>query len=298
MDIPGIILSNDQIITYVIASGGLAYDGKGWLWDQPLRWFGQLDEHMFSTVMKTVTLNRCRGNYRWWNPFGCVRFIPGGTVNAFGLTNPGIDWWCEKVGLKITKQLPVIGSILGDPKELAEMAKMLNDYELVALEVNASCPNTGGDILALRNIRNVVAGFEAVRKVSRFPIIGKLSVAHQEINWVVSRCKGLVEAISINSVPWNFAYPDRKSPLAHLGGGGISGKAAQPWTWKLVKELAQMTDTPVIGPSVWDYGDIDRVVELGAKAVSFGAILMPNPYRPLNPLRPTAFVRRHMAENK
>jgi len=41
----------------------------------------------------------------------------------------------------------------------------------------------------------------------------------------------IVEAISINSVPWRVVYPDRESPLTRFGGGGVSGKNAQPCAW-------------------------------------------------------------------
>jgi len=56
------------------------------------------DETLFTTVIKTLTLHPRRGNLRWYNPLGCIRLIPGGTVNAVGLTNPGIDWWCHEIG--------------------------------------------------------------------------------------------------------------------------------------------------------------------------------------------------------
>jgi len=285
----GIKLSNGHVLKYVIASGGLAYDGKGWFWDQPLRRFELLDERLFTTVIKTLTLQPRIGNFKWWNPLGCVRYLRGGgVVNAFGLTNPGIDWWCKNVGPRInSSETAVVGSILGETDELTEMTKRLNDFDLVGLEINASCPNTGGDIL--QNSDRVISGFETVANASRLPLIGKLSVAH-DIGYIVPRIRGIIEAISINSVPWHIVFPNRKSPLAHLGGGGVSGKVAQPFTWKMVEDLVAITDIPVIGPSVWDYEDIGQLSGLGAMAVSFGSVLMWYPWRP------TQFVRRHMAE--
>ena len=103
---------------------------------------------------------------------------------------------------------------------------------------------------------------------------------------ILSSIGGLIEAISINSVPWDIVFPDKKSPLAHLGGGGVSGKVAQPHTWGFVKRIVKETKIPVIGPSVWDFKDIERLRKLGAKAISFGAIFLPYPWRP------TTFVRR------
>jgi len=296
LKMPGIELSNGHVLSYVIASGGLGYDGHGWLWDQPLRMLDLMNEQLFTTVMKTGTLGSRIGNYRWWNPLRCISYLPDGSVvNATGLSNPGIHCLHRKIKPKIdSRKSAVIGSILGEPDELAEMARILNDVDFVGLEDNASCPNTESDLLG--NSEKVIRGLEAIKQVTRFPLIVKLSVAH-DIPWIVERAEGLVEAISINSVPWVIAFPGKKSPLDRLGGGGVSGKAAQPFTWKLVRELANMTDIPVIGPSICDYGDINTLIGFGAQAVSFGSVLMPNPYRPLNPLRPTALVRRHMREN-
>ncbi len=131
MKVPGIRLSNDHVLRYVIASGGLEYDGQGWFWDYPLRWLRLLDEKLFSTVMKTGTLLPRKGNFRWYNPLLCICYLPNGVVNAFGLTNPGIHRLNRKIKPRIDSgRAAVIGSILGDPEEKVEMAHTLNDIDL------------------------------------------------------------------------------------------------------------------------------------------------------------------------
>jgi len=54
----------------------------------------------------------------------------------------------------------------------------------------------------------------------------------------------------------------------------------------LAKKLIEITNVPVIGPSVWDFEDIEKLREMGAKAVSFGSVFMCHPWRP------TLYVRR------
>lgn len=277
-------ISNGHTFEYMVASGALAFDGLGWPWEQPLRWIGLLDETIFTTVIKTLTLEPRQGNLRWHNPFGCIRFIPGGTLNAVGLTNPGIEWWCRKIGPRIdSSKAPVMSSILGEPDELALMTKMLNDFDLVGIEINASCPNTQDDLLV--NTEKIIESCEAVKSISHFPVILKFSVVH-DIRNIVNRVEDFVEAFSINSVPWRVIFPGQRSPFTHLGGGGVSGKVAQSYTWKLVKELSEMSKIPVIGPSVWDFEDIAILRNLGAKAISFGSVFLKYPWRP------TLFVRR------
>lgn len=284
-------LSNEHSFEYMVASGGLAFDGLGWPWEQPLRWIGLLDPSLFTVVVKTLTYHLRKGNLCWYNPFGCIRILPQGVVNSVGLTNPGIDWWCRKVGPTIdSKKISLVGSILSDKvNELVEMAVMLNDFDLVGLEINASCPSTERDFLG--NIQRIIRGCEVVRGKSRFPLILKLSVVHDP-ELILPKIEGIIEAISINSVPWKIVFPQKKSPLTHLGGGGVSGKVAQPYTWRLVKKFVSMSSIPVIGPSVWDFSDINELRKIGAKAVSFGSIFLRYPWRP------TAFVQKDMKRNQ
>ncbi len=284
-------LSNGHRFEYMAASGALAFDGKGWPWEWPLWKIGLLDPSLFTVVIKTLTYRPRKGNLSWYNPFRCIRFLHQGTVNAVGLTNPGIKWWCWKIGPTVNRKgIPLVGSILSDRiDELLVMADMLNDFDLVALEINASCPNTEGDLL--ENTQKIIEGCRAVKKRSRFPIILKLSVVHN-IGSILPGVEGIVEAISINSVPWRVIFPDRKSPLAHFGGGGVSGKIVQPHTWDFAEKLESFASIPVIWPSVWDFSDIVELRQKKVKAISFGSIFLRYPWRP------TLFVRRDKKEKR
>lgn len=285
-----ITLSNGHSFEYMAASGALEFDGNGWPWEQPLRWCGLLDPSLFTVVIKTLTRHPRKGNLKLYKPWTCIRLIPGGVVNAVGLTNPGIEWWCETVGPNVNrKKIALVGSILSDSiDELGEMAAMLNDYDLVGLEINASCPNTEDNLLS--HTKKVIEQTIAVKEKSHLPLILKLSVVH-DVETIVRELTGCVEAYSINSVPWNSMYPHRTSPLARLGGGGVSGRVAQTYTWALLKKLTTITATPVIGPSVWNYEDIAEVRRHGARAVSFGSVFLRYPWRP------TLFVKREMRNN-
>jgi len=285
-------LSNGHEFNYMVASGALAFDGKGYPHEWPLRWIGLINPSLFTVVAKTVTYKPRKGNLRWYRPWGCVRLLHQGVVNSVGLTNKGIKWWCEKKGIFADrKKISLIGSILSDNiNELVEMARMMNDVDLVGLELNWSCPNTKEDLLS--NTDKVIRGCLAVRKVSRFPLILKVSVAHDVKLIFAGMDDENIEAISINSIPWAVIFPNKKSPLAHLGGGGVSGKVAQPYTWGFVEKLVSMTPIPVIGPSVWEFEDIERLRKIGAKAISFGSIFVRYPWRP------THFVRKDMKRNR
>ncbi|MBI4238808.1 MAG: hypothetical protein HY696_10415 [Deltaproteobacteria bacterium] len=277
-------LRNGHVLEYVAASGALAFDGRGWPWEWPLRWLGLLDPRCFTIVTKSLTRRPRVGNLRWWQPWRCVRLLPHGTVNAIGLTNPGIEWWCRTIGPRVAKfPYRLIGSIYPEsPGECADMVAMLQPFGLVAIEVNLSCPNTSTHGSAA--VPQAVEMLTAARSATPWPLIAKLSVTHDYCA-IARASEGLIDAMAINSVPWSVSFPDRPSPLATLGGGGVSGQAAQLHTWPMVEKLAAASHTPVIGPSVWEYADIAQLRARGASAISFGSIFLRYPWRP------TAFVR-------
>ncbi|MFH1049010.1 MAG: hypothetical protein V1732_05105 [Patescibacteria group bacterium] len=291
-------LSNGHRIEFVAASGALAFDGRGWPWEWPLRWIGLLDPRLFTIVTKTVLSVRRKGNLCWLAPWRVVKFISeegneihpfaaianpfriGGVVNAIGLTGPGFEQWLKKDYPVIANlNYKAIVSITGeDGKNCVAMAKRLNGMEnIVGIEFNASCPNTNPCLL--ENAGMVIETCRSIKEVSAHPLILKLSYAQPYLK-IAKETENVVEAISINSVPWRIIYPNKKSPLAKYGEGGVSGKVAQKYTWKMAAELAKETTTPVIGPSIWEFEDINRLRILGASAYHFGAIFLPCPWKP------------------
>lgn len=282
-------LPNGHRFEYMAASGALAYDGQGWPWEWPLRWCGLLDPRCFTIVTKSLTRQPRSGHLRWWKPWGCVRLVRGGTFNAVGLTNPGITWWCETIGPRIARHpyRLVVSLFSVDAAEYATMAQMVDRFPIVGLELNCSCPNSAQE--RVTESAHVVEVVNAVRAVSQHPLLLKLSVTHDYVG-IAKALQGKIQAIAINSVPWQVAFPGRPSPLTTLGGGGVSGQIAQVHTWRMLQDLVEVTSTPVIGPSVWSYDDVGRLRRLGAKAISFGAIFLRYPWRP------TQYVRRERRE--
>ncbi|MBX4201152.1 hypothetical protein KW786_03440 [Candidatus Parcubacteria bacterium] len=306
MNVDGIKLSNGRKLKYVVASGALGFDGKGWPWEWLWVLFGWIQRKLFTTTLKTVTRHPRKGNFRWSRFWQCVTLLPGGAGNKFGLTNEGIDWFVREVCPRLNfAKYDYIASIFGNEEELVYMAQLLNQFPFVAIEVNWSCPNSGQ---GMEQTKAAIKAMHAVKKVCRHPLIAKLSVAQNYLG-IAQGIVGAAEAISLNSVPWEMVYPDRKSPLAWLGdgetGGGVSGKPAQEFNWKAVKELVDQGLLPVIAPSVMEFDDMAKVRELGASAVSFGAIHLPSYGRWwqlwkfwtlfTNPLKPTRFIKQEIA---
>ena len=304
-----ITLSNGYSLEFMAASGALAFDGRGWPWEWPLRWVGLLNPGLFTVVTKSLTLKPRRGNLRWWNPLRCVRLMTDGVVNAVGLTNPGVDGWIKKVyPCSAQSKWSFVVSIAGESlQEYMEMMIKLMagpvgggahpparirsggidppspPAAIKAIEINASCPNSPSELQ--QNAEAVIDTAKALKQKSPWPLILKLSCTHDYVA-IAKALEGVVEAISINSVPWSVVFPSQRSPLERFGGGGVSGKRVQEFNWKMAADLARETKIPVIGASVWNYEDIEKLFGFGAKAIAFGSIFLRYPWRP------TGFIKR------
>jgi|SRR3972149_7170971 len=248
------------------SSGALGYDGKGWPWEHPLEYFNLFKHELFIPITKTLTYKPNKGNFRWYKPWKTIKLLENGVINAMSLGNPGIIWWYSKY--RYTKQIVSIYS--ENIVELASMIIMINNSNAIGIELNESCPN-----LCISPTEKIIEDCHTARKISNKPIILKLSILHDIVEILP---KIDVDAISINSIPWNIIFPDNKPPLEY--GGAVSGKIIQPYTWNFLQKIVKMSDIPVIGPSIWEYDDMHKLESLGAKGFSFGSIFLRYPWRP------------------
>ena len=264
---------NGKKVEIIGASGAFGFN-KGHLPDRILAKIGYLDFSAIDVVVtKTMTLDPKEGNYLWYKPWQSIRFIKDGIVNAIGLTNTGIEWWCREIGPKLDSlKIPLIVSIAGNASKIKEMAVMLNEFKnIVAIELNEGCPNICNNF---QDTKEVIEKIKILSKISIFSIILKLSVAHQPEK-IIPYIEESIEAISINSVPWSIAFPNQENPFARYGieECGVSGKITQSYTWSFAYKISQMTSIPVIYPSVWEASDIRELKKMAdAKAFSFGSI--------------------------
>lgn len=278
-----ITLSNGYNFEYVASSGALGFKGKGYFWEKPLKYFGLFDTSLFTPITKTLTYYPRKGNFKWYKPWETVKLLSDGVLNSIGLTNEGFKKW-----LKENKDYYGIVSIY--PKNFLEATYMTEILELhvkylKAIEINISCPNTP-DLCDFETFPiNIM--LENIKQKIKTPLILKISCAN-DINKLFPAVEKYIEAISINSVPWNIAYPNKKSLLEKYGGGAVSGKSAQICNWDLIKRLKEKTKIPIIGCSVWEYEDIQKLYDMKCEAIGFGSIFLKYPWRP------TVFIRRRI----
>jgi dihydroorotate dehydrogenase len=295
---------------YFIASGALAFDGKGWWWERILVRLGLIKPELFVVTTKSLSLKPIKGNLRWWKPWDCVRLILGGAVNKVGLTNKGIDWWLRKVAPTIDfRKYRIIISLYGTEEEVIIMMKKCEHLDIVGFEINWSCPNTGH---ASEKTAYIIKGTKAVRnemKNEEQCLFVKIS-ADQDGVTIARELLGVVTAITFNTLAWDKVFPGKRSPLHRLekrvggGGGAVSGKPLQKHNWSFMHQIHKAVPAMnLVASSIMEYNDMREVRVYGASGVSFGTINLPDYYWWLkpwtiftNPCKPTRFVKREQQE--
>ena len=214
--------------------------------------------------------------------------VPAGLLVGVGLQNPGIDAVLDRYASTWAKwPVPVILNLCGESAaELAEIARRLEGVPGVAgIELNLSCGTGGrGGVVFAMDADAAASAVSAVRRATDLPIIAKLSAAAADIRSVARSVEAAgADAISaINTLPGFLPSSDRRSPALGSGYGGICGPALKPIALRVVYEIAQVVDVPVIGiGGVCSLDDVLDLLACGASAVGVGVAALADPMLPV-----------------
>ena len=235
-------------------------------------------------TVKAVTLEPRIGNKT-----PRIAETPAGILNAIGLQNPGLDVFLAKELAGIQKlTTPVIVNIAGNTmEEYRILAERLNDTPgIAALEVNISCPNVkrGGQAFGT----DPKIAFQVVRQVrqsTRLPVIAKLSPNVTNVAEIALQVEDAgADAVSLINTLLGMAIDLRtRRPVLGNTVGGLSGPAVKPVALRMVWQVAQAVEVPVIGMGgISTPEDALEFLLAGATAVSVGTASFINPTAPLD----------------
>ena len=186
------------------------------------------------------------------NPTPRVAEIRSGMMNAIGLQNPGIDVFCKRdIPFLQNYDTRIIVNVCGRTTEdYCEVAERLAEEPVDMLEINISCPNVkcggisfGQDPKALYEIT------KAVKAKAKQPIIMKLS---PNVTDITEMAKAAVDAGSdalslINTLTGMKIDIERRDFVLANKTGGMSGPAIKPVAVRMVYQVANAVDVPIIG---------------------------------------------------
>ena len=243
----------------------------------------EYDEFVDLNLLGAVTTKGV-ANVPWpGNPTPRVAETYGGMMNAIGLQNPGID-------TLIARDLPylhehgahIIVNVCGRSKEdYVEVVERLADEDVDMLEINISCPNVNAGFLAFgQDAHNVEKLTAQIKKIAKQPIIMKLTPNVTDITEIAKAAEaGGADAVSlINTLTGMKIDINRKTFAVANKTGGVSGPIVKPIAVRMVYQVAQAVNIPIIGMGgISCAEDAIEFLLAGASAVSVGTANFHNP---------------------
>ena len=231
-------------------------------------------------IVKCITLKPRMGSY----PHRLAE-VASGTVCTIGLQNVGVDRFIEEK-MPYLRQLkpPIIVNIGAQMvEEFAELASRLNKVEGIgALEVNVSCPNVKkGGMHFGTDPEATFQAIKAIRQETDLTVITKLTPNVTDITeFAKAAVSAGTDAISLINAPLAMAIDieTRKPKLGKNITGGLTGPAVKPIAVRMVWQVAQAVDVPIIGVGgIACAEDALEFIIAGASAVQIGTYNLVDP---------------------
>ena len=217
-----------------------------------------------------------------------VHETPGGMLNSVGLHNGGVAAWLQHHLPALRRAgARVVASIWGfSVEDYARAADLLADAgpEVVAVEVNLSCPNLdGGRHLFAHSTAGTATVMAATASCGR-PRWAKLSPNVTDITEIArAAIDSGAEALTVVNTVMGLAI-DPRAGTSRLGGGGggLSGPAIHPVAVRAVYSCrAALPSVGIVGVGgVTDGAGALELLEAGADAVQVGTATFANPRAP------------------
>lgn len=217
------------------------------------------------------------------NPTPRVAETYGGMMNAVGLQNPGIDLFCKRDIPFLKKyDTKIIVNVCGKSTEdYCEVVERLADEAIDMMEINISCPNVKeGGIAFGQNPKAAEDITKAVKKYAKQPVIMKLSPNVTDITEMAKAVEaGGADAVSlINTLTGMKIDINRRQFVIANKTGGVSGPAIHPIAVRMVYQVANAINLPIIGMGgIANAEDAIEMILAGASAVSVGTANFYNP---------------------
>ncbi len=209
---------------------------------------------------------------------------PSGMLNSIGLQNPGVEYFANndlpflrKFDTKI-----IVNACGSSIDEYVELCKILNNLDIDGVELNLSCPNVKEGCMAFGNTYEGVKKVTIeVRKVLDKPLIVKLTPNVTDIAGIAKGVEdGGADAVSlINTLLAMKIDIYKRKPVLANNTGGLSGPAIRPVAVRMVYQVAQAVNIPIMGlGGIVSGEDAIEFMLAGATTISIGAGNFIDPY--------------------
>ena len=205
-------------------------------------------------------------------------------MNSVGLQNPGVEAFAEYLMPEMAEKFDtnVIANMSGNTiEEYAEMAEILSGTDVAIIEMNISCPNVKHGGMAFGTNAAVVEELtKTVKEKCSKPLVVKLSPNVTSVSEIAKAAEaGGADGVSlINTLLGMSIDINTRRPILANNTGGLSGPAVRPIAVRMVHEVYQAVNIPIIGMGgVMNGADVIEFMIAGAKLVALGTALFVKP---------------------
>ena len=238
-------------------------------------------------VPKTITPEPRAGN-----PPPRVTETPSGMVNAIGLENPGAAEFARRLPELAELREPLFVSVGGSRiEDYAAVVRTVEERlgaagplpQVAGYELNVSCPNVASGIAIGSDPAEVERLLAAVRPLTDRALIVKLTPNVTAVAPVAAAAAAAgADAVSlVNTFKAMVLDPATLTPFLGNRTGGLCGPAVKPIALRMVAEVAEAVDLPLVGMGGIVSGlDVLEFIACGATAVAVGAAVFADPRAP------------------
>ncbi len=214
-----------------------------------------------------------------------VHETPAGMINSVGLQGPGVRKWLEEeLPAVIATGATVVATIWGTTiEDYAKAAELLRDapIEVVAVEVNVSCPNLHDRNRMFAHAPETTAEAIQAASVCGRPMWAKLSPNVSDLASIAkaAHSAGADAVTLVNTVLGMAIDTETRTYRLGGGGGGLSGPAIHPVAVRAVHDVhAAFPEIPIIGVGGVARGvDAIELMMAGASAIQVGTASFADP---------------------
>jgi dihydroorotate dehydrogenase (NAD+) catalytic subunit len=207
---------------------------------------------------------------------------PSGILNSVGLQNPGVHEFV-RTEIPFLRQFDtkIIANIAGNSfSDYEQMAEILNDADVDAVELNVSCPNVKDGVVFGQDPQLLEKLTRSVKDRFEKPLFVKLT---PNVTSIVDTAKaaeaGGADGVSLINTLLGMAIDIyKRRPILANNTGGLSGPCVKPVAVRMVHEVYRNVNIPVIGMGGIETGeDAVEFIIAGASCVMVGTASFVDP---------------------
>ena len=227
---------------------------------------------MGGIIVKGTTLRHREGN-----AYPRLAEVPAGMLNAVGLQNKGVDYFCENIYPTVKNyDTNVIVNVSGAcVEDYVATAEKINELDHIpAIELNISCPNVKEGGMAFgTSCASAAEVVKAVRKAYDKTLIVKLSPNVTSIADIAKavEAEGADSVSLINTVMGMAINAETRKPVLSTITGGLSGPCVKPIALRMVWQVSKAVNIPIVGlGGIMNATDAIEFFLAGATAIEIG----------------------------